>query len=119
MRIAVTSQNRTTVTPHAGKCSKFWIYEVDRGYITQRSLLELEKDQSFHDSRGHERHPLDNVDVLIAGSMGERLYLRLSDKGIQPIITDEADPDIAVTRMLMGLLKPLPIATGCHSRHPH
>lgn len=119
MRIAVTSQNRQTITPHAGKCSTFWIYEVERGNITQRRLLELEKGQSFHGSNGHGHHPLDDVDVLIAGSMGEGLYLRLSDKGIQPIITDEADPDIAVTRMLMGLLKPLPIATGCHGRRHH
>jgi predicted Fe-Mo cluster-binding NifX family protein len=29
MKIAVTSQNRKTITSHAGKCRKFWVYEVE------------------------------------------------------------------------------------------
>ncbi len=118
MRIAVTSQNRKTVTQHAGQCRKFWVYDVDRGNITGRTLLELGIDQSFHASHGSNSHPLDGVDVLITGSMGEGLFMRLADKGIQPIITDEADPDLAVTRMLMGLLKPLPVGGQCHG-HDH
>ena len=33
MQIAVTSQNRKTVTEHAGKCRKFWIYDIKTGRV--------------------------------------------------------------------------------------
>ncbi len=29
MKIAVTSQNRKTITDHAGKCRKFWLFDID------------------------------------------------------------------------------------------
>lgn len=31
LRFAVTSQNRKTITEHAGKCRKFWVYETRAG----------------------------------------------------------------------------------------
>jgi len=37
MKIAVTSQNRREITRHAGKCSKFWIYEVSDGKIGEKT----------------------------------------------------------------------------------
>ncbi len=41
MKIAVTSQNRKTITGHAGKCRKFWTYEIDHKEIVNKTLLEL------------------------------------------------------------------------------
>ena len=37
MKIAVTSQNRKTVTGHAGKCRKFWIYEVEGSAVISKN----------------------------------------------------------------------------------
>ena len=39
MQIAVTSQNRKTITEHAGKCRKFWIYDVEKGVLTGKRLV--------------------------------------------------------------------------------
>lgn len=39
MKIAVTSQNRKTITGHAGKCLKFWLYESDDKTILKKTLL--------------------------------------------------------------------------------
>jgi hypothetical protein len=47
-RIGVTSQNRKSVTEHAGRCRKFWIYAVQNGQITGKELVELDKEQSLH-----------------------------------------------------------------------
>ncbi len=114
MRIAVS-----TVTPHAGKCRNFWIYEIEQGDVKGRHLIELPLEQTLHASH-HDisAHPLEGVDVLIAGSMGEGLLSRLSSIGVQAIITVEQDPDVAVTKWLLGLLKSMPVSnTECGHAH--
>lgn len=104
MKIAVSSQNQTNVTGHLGHCQKFWIYDVDDTTIQNKQLLQLTKNQSFHESSPKETHPLDDVQVLISGSMGNGLFLRVESKGIQPIVTSETDPDTAVNAYLAGSL---------------
>ncbi len=104
MKIAISSQNRKTITGHAGKCRKFWIYEMDGREIKGRTLLELPIEQIFHDSYGDESHPLDGVDVLITGGMGAGLRQRLRKRGINALITPETDPDKAVTAYVDGSL---------------
>ena len=120
MQIAVTSQNRKTVTGHAGKCRKFWIYETENAQVMGRSLLELSKEQSFHESHSAESHPLDDVNVLISGGMGAGLQFRLRQRGIDALITSETDPDRAVAAYLTGTL-PLgePEAHDGHEHHGH
>jgi len=104
MKIAVSSQNQTNVTGHLGHCQKFWIYDVDNTAIQNKQLLQLTKAQSFHESSPKESHPLDDVQVLISGSMGNGLFRRIESKGIKPIVTTETDPDAAVTDYLAGSL---------------
>ena len=50
MKIAVTSQNRKTITGHAGKCRKFWIYEIVDKKVVDNTLLELALEQLDPDS---------------------------------------------------------------------
>jgi predicted Fe-Mo cluster-binding NifX family protein len=115
MKIAVTSQDRKTVTGHAGKCRKFWIYETDDKTILNKALLELALEQSLHESHGAESHPLDGIEVLISGGAGEGLIRRLNAKGIQGIVTEETEPDSAVIHFLNGTLKQG--QSECHEGH--
>ena len=125
MKIAVTSQNRKTVTGHAGKCRKFWVYEVDGRQVQGKTLLELPIEQSFHESHGGGAHPLDSVNALISGGMGSGLQHRLHVRGIEAMVTDETDPDRAVDAYLRGELKTLPPEQHehgqghMHSQHHH
>lgn len=105
MKIAVTSQNRKTITEHAGKCRKFWIYETDEKTVVKKTLLELAKEQSFHESHGAGPHPLDGINVLICGGAGPGLIRRLNNRGIQGLVTVETEPDSAVAHFLDGTLK--------------
>jgi len=114
MKIAVASQNRHTITEHAGRCRKFWIYETSEDAVMRKELLELPKEQSFHESSPHAPHPLDDVQVLIAGNMGTGLLGRLEAKGIRAIVTPETDPDRAVAAYLDGSLV---IGTSCAHDH--
>jgi len=117
MKIAVASQNRKQVTGHTGRCRRFRIYEVEAGRVISRTLLELPIDQSFHAISPQASHPLDSVQVLISGGMGEGLVMRLARVGIEGLITTENDPDRAVALYLAGNL-PLgePEAGGEHLR---
>ena len=117
MRIAVASQNRKTVTGHAGKCRKFWIYEAEGKEISGRNLLELPIEQSFHESPRGAPHPLDGVDVLIAGGMGAGMRARLDEKGIRAVATAETDLERAVAAWLAGSLAELP--PEAHDEHDH
>lgn len=105
MKIAVTSQNRKTITGHAGKCRKFWIYEIVDKKIVNKTLLELALEQSFHESHAAGPHPLDGINVLISGGAGQGLIRRLNNMGIQGLVTAETDPDSAVAAFLDGTLK--------------
>lgn len=118
MKIAVSSQNQTHVTAHLGHCQKFWIYEVEDTTIQGKQLLQLTKDQSFHESSPQDPHPLDTVQVVISGSMGRGLARRLESKGVQPILTPETDPDTAVTAYLAGSLVVTSPEDRHHSHHP-
>ena len=109
MQIAITSQNRRSITEHAGKCRNFWIYEIDNGRIGQRHLVELPIEQSLHASRYRLAEPLAGIDVLICGSMGGNLHARLRELGIVPVITAEENPDKAVQDYLQRQLKELPV----------
>ncbi len=119
MKIAVASQNRKQVTGHAGTCRKFWVYSVESGAVKDKTLLELPREQSFHDYHGAEPHPLQGVQTLITGGMGEGLARRLAGMGIEGLVTSETDPDQAVSAWLAGTL-PLgqPEAHGEHG-HDH
>lgn len=108
MKIAVTSQNRRTVTGHAGRCRGFWLYETDGGRVTGRSLIELPPGQTLHDSQDAGPHPLDDIAVLITGGMGVGLRERLRRKGILAVATAEIDPDRAVAMWLNGTLAEIP-----------
>jgi len=104
MKIAVSSQNQTQVTGHLGRCQKFWIYDVEGTTIQDKQLLQITKDQSFHESSPKKPHPLDIVQVLISGGIGRGLARRLEAKGIQPLITAETDLDTAVLAYMTNTL---------------
>jgi predicted Fe-Mo cluster-binding NifX family protein len=68
--------------------------------VTSQNRREITKEASFHDSSPHAAHPLDGVDMLIAGGMGSGLQARLARKGIEAVVTPEKDPDRAVSLWL-------------------
>ena len=112
LKIAVTSQNRKTVTEHAGKCRKFWIYDIKQGEVSGKTLLELPIEQSFHEAPAGQAHPLDAVHVLITAGIGSGLQQRLAQRGIQSVVTGEENPDQAVAAYLAGELNRLSAATA-------
>jgi predicted Fe-Mo cluster-binding NifX family protein len=109
MKIAVTSQNRQTVTDHAGRCRMFWVYQTEYADVVEKHLVELPGGQSFHDCAIPPQ--LNGINVLITGGMASDLRYRLKQHAIQAVSTVESDPDRAVAAWLNGTLSELPPLT--------
>lgn len=105
MKIAVTSQDRSTITDHAGRCRAFWIYDTEYADIRAKRLLELPNEEGFHDALPQ---PLRGINVLISGGMASTLRYRLKQQGVQAVTTMESDPDRAVSAWLNGTLEEMP-----------
>ena len=109
MKIAITSQNQRTVSGHAGKTTRFVVFEIDNNVITDKSLIELEKENVLHEyfhanpSRS-DVHPVLEMDVVITGSMGPGFPIKMKAHGIEAIMTDEKDIDVVVKSYLDGNL---------------
>ncbi len=82
--------------------------------MVDRHLLELPKEQAFHETSPHADHPLDDIDILISGGMGQGLMKRLERKGIESLVTTEDDPEIAVSLYLSGSLPSEKPRRHCH-----
>lgn len=115
MKIAISSQNKRTVTGHPGKCRKFWVYSVLNGQIQNRTLLELSEEQMFHNHPKDQSHPLHEVDVLISGMMAVWLQEWLSKYQVKALATSETDLDQTVDLYLKDSLPLIPV----HGGHNH
>jgi len=99
--IAITSQNRKTVTGHAGRCRKFWLYPVDNSAVGEPRLVELSIEQTFHGT--HSMPPgLEGMTTFISQGMGQGMFTRLQRLGVQPFITHETDLNAALQAYLRG-----------------
>ncbi len=109
MKIAVTCENSNTVSDHAGRCRRFWVYQTEYADVVAKRLVELPDDQSFH--AVGVPPPLHDINVLISGGMASELRYRLKQQAIQAVSTPERDPDRAVAAWLNGTLSELPPLT--------
>ncbi len=122
MKIAVASQNQKTISGHAGRVSRFYIYQIEETTreIIGKELITLAKEDILH-IRFHESdnpwapHPIFAVDVVITGGAGPGFVNRLATQNTRVIITPETDPDLAVRQWLAGTL---PQMAPAHHHHP-
>ena len=111
MKIAISSQNQKTISGHAGKASRFQVYNVDpeSKEIIDKELVELQKEDILH-NRFHEStdpwapHPIFEVDIVITAGAGPGFVNRLASQNTQVVITSESDPDLAIAKFLDGTL---------------
>ncbi len=120
MKIAITSQNQRTVSGHAGKTTRFVVFEVEQGKIVDKSLLELEVSNVLHEHfHGNPAlgyvHPVLEMDVVITGSMGPGFPIKMQANGIEAIMTDEKDIDVVMVKYLDGTLERL--QPSAHHHH--
>lgn len=119
MQVAFTTQNRKTITGHAGMCRNFLVFKIENGLISEPRLVEVSKEQSFHELADDTQHPLDGVDLLLSGSMGFGLQQKLARRGLRALITSETDPSLAIRALLNGTLLLQNASSGHLHDHDH
>ncbi len=101
MRIAVTSKDFKSVTPHAGRERNFLVFEVSTGvppqFIEPRTL---HPDLTIGAWNLRGSHPLDDIDVIITKSHKEHFSQRVGSRGILAVICQSSDPVEAITVFL-------------------
>ena len=109
MKIAITSQNQKSVSGHAGKTTRFVVFEIEDNKVVNKSLLELEVSNVLHEHfHGNPApgyvHPVLEMDVVITGSMGPGFPVKMQANGIEAIMTEEKDIDLVISSYLDGTL---------------
>jgi predicted Fe-Mo cluster-binding NifX family protein len=110
LNIAITSQNKKTVFEHAGKCTRFLVYQIKNNKLTHKSLLEITKEESLHnffhqDSNDNQaKNPLAGINMLLTGGIGDGAIRKLAQIGIITHLIEEKDPDLAIEKLLNGNL---------------
>ncbi len=113
MKVAVSSQNKSTITGHAGKVSRFWIFAIEDKKVINKELIELAREDILH-VRFHESanpyapHPVLDSNVIITGGAGPGFINKMAVKEIEVVITDESDPDTAIDQFINGSIHRLP-----------
>jgi predicted Fe-Mo cluster-binding NifX family protein len=113
MKIAVASQDFSTVSLHAGKTSRFILFDaVPGGVPLETGKLDLPEEMTMHAFAGGV-HPLDSVDVLIAASAGPGFIAKMQERGVKVVTTTQSDPMHAVADFVSGTLVPADPEEGC------
>jgi predicted Fe-Mo cluster-binding NifX family protein len=117
MKFAVTSQDFRSITPHAGQCTRFLVFEAGPGQEpVEIGRLDLSDEMSIHSFAGG-AHPLDDVKVLIVGSAGQCFIERMQARGIVTVQAPDMEPRVAVAAYVAGLLRPLSEGDACGCGH--
>ncbi len=122
MKIAVITDDGTTISQHFGRALKYAIFTIEK----QKVILREEKDKVGHhtfggaehsheehhhgnDAQSHEKHdamadPIADCEVLICGGMGMGAYQFMVTRKIKPVITDLHEIDEAIQTYIAGNL---------------
>jgi predicted Fe-Mo cluster-binding NifX family protein len=132
MKIAVPSDEGQYLSQHFGRTLGFTIFEVADGQIvnqiyrpntfTGHALGQHHEHQHHgaeHDDHAYHSHgrilsALSDCDVVIAGGMGQRLYIDLTDAGKKVFITTQRETRKAVEMFLTDELSSDKEACGHH-----
>ncbi|CAL80172.1 conserved hypothetical protein [Bradyrhizobium sp. ORS 278] len=110
MRIAVPTRDWSTISSHAGQARCWLLYDLTNHAASARlpapDRVELAKDQVLHHFKDDCPHPLDGIDIVLAGSAGDGFIRHMKARGADVLLTGESDAETALARLIAG--EPLP-----------
>jgi predicted Fe-Mo cluster-binding NifX family protein len=122
MRIAVPTNDGTSISPHFGRSAAFLIFETRDGRIQTRELRSNTMQHSHdhaHEPHGHAAilQALAGCDAVICAGMGARAAEALQAGGVETIVFTAPGPaESAVTAFLAGVL-PVHDQSLCRCSH--
>ncbi|MGZ8244934.1 NifB/NifX family molybdenum-iron cluster-binding protein [Methylomagnum sp.] len=109
MKIAIPITDFATVSGHAGQARYWLVYDCQPGQpIPEPQQVSLEPAQVMHHFQDDGPHPLDGVEIVIAGSAGDGFFRHMRKRGTDVLLTGETEPEAALARILAGEALPDP-----------
>jgi predicted Fe-Mo cluster-binding NifX family protein len=106
MKIAVPTQDWTTISGHAGKARNWLLYDLaDQragAPLPMPARVELSQEQLPHYFKDAGPHPLDGVELVLAGSAGDGFICHMKKRGAEVVLTGETDPATALALLSNG-----------------
>lgn len=110
MKVAIATRNWDAVAGHAGQARHWLVFDFRSGprwaRLPEPARIELEKAQVLHHFDDVGPHPLDGVDVVIAGGAGDGFVRHIKKRGAAVVLTSEADPVKALDSLVSGRALP-------------
>lgn len=116
MRIAIPTDDGTSIAEHFGRSAAFLIFETENGHITGRSTktnhAKHTQGSCGHNSAGSKAHShagilvaLEGCEVVICAGMGSRAAEALKAGGVTEIVVTAPEPaEETVSAFLAGKL---------------
>lgn len=102
MKIAITTNDRKTISEHFGRSKYFMIFEIDKGQIKSREeRTNFGRDHSHHNHLAIVKILEDCSDILCI-NLGMRIYNDLSSIGIKIQLVDEKNIEDAIKLFIEG-----------------
>ena len=126
-KVAVTVQNKRSISEHAGRCKNYLIYTIDDLEITNKYLLELSEEETlhnlFHNSNNSESILFD-MNIILTRGIGNGAINKLASHNVVCLKINEKDPDLAIEKLINGTLEayaPISVEScGCNcGGHKH
>ena len=106
MKIAIPTQDWLSISGHAGKAQRWLLYDlaglrVDAP-LPPATRVELTREQLPHYFKDDGPHPLDRVELVVAGSAGDGFIRHMKKRGTDVLLTGETDPATALLLLARG-----------------
>ncbi|MCX7774692.1 MAG: DUF134 domain-containing protein [Spirochaetaceae bacterium] len=127
MKIAIVSDDGTTISRHFGRATHYVVVTLEQGTVVSRELRDKAGHQHFagnhehhhdHGAHGFDHHAQDrhammalaikDCHAVVVGGMGAGAYYAMQSAGIRPIVTELSTVDEVIAAYLAGTLKDHP-----------
>ena len=106
MKIGIPTKDWDSVSGHAGQARCWLLYDLSDHRAGQPLpppiRVELAKEQLFHHFQDDGPHPLDGIEIVIAGSAGDGFVRHMKKRGAEVLLTGETDTATALARVITG-----------------
>jgi predicted Fe-Mo cluster-binding NifX family protein len=116
MKIAVVTDDQKTISAHFGRAAEYAVITIENRVIIRRETRiksnhqHVSLDDPHHEGHHHNHDhasmlaPITDCQILLARGMGIGAHNALKDRGIQTIITDIQEIDLAIQALIAGTL---------------